>query len=104
MIPNNDRMAGREDLLAQHPLTIGEIGRKTRCLSNLSSYSHLGEQGTLRRRAHSFSHLRGKGGLYAPHALTILMLEPRASSLATVRGVHHSSSGYRDDVGIPRVV
>ena len=34
----------------------------------------------------------------------ILITEPRASPLGTVRGVHHSSSGYRGMVGVPRGV
>jgi len=37
-------------------------------------------------------------------SLIILRLEPRASLLATVHGVHHGSSGYRGEGGIPRVV
>ena len=54
----NDWMAGKVHHYAHHGLIIGEIGRVTRCLSNLIHFINGKSGTTLRRVALSLTHLR----------------------------------------------
>jgi len=82
----------RTDPSAQHCLYIGDYRRVTLDLSNLSSVNPQEDGRTLRRRTHLSSHLRRKGGLYAPHCPNSLQV--RAQGLITARPsvLHHRTT------------
>ena len=83
--PGFDRMAGRErEDFAQQCCPKGYTLGETLVLSNLSIFLPGCPEGLCAELPSVHHTLRVLGGLSAPHTLTILSLEPRASSPRTV--------------------